>query len=211
MLKYFYDCCPESLAQLQSTPSLEDNKPDSPGNDYKNLFSSLAIAGAGPQYLEKMGQHPVIFLTFKNIKEPDWETCLDKMKSLIRKEYSKHYYLLNSKELLPHEKDYFQRIIDLKGTLGDYEDSLEYLLVFLSRYYGKKVVILIDEYDAPVHAGFNNQYYKEIINFTRNFLCGGLKDTGQYLEKGVITGIMRIAQESIFSGLKRVYAAVRSI
>ncbi|MCI0471601.1 MAG: AAA family ATPase, partial [Candidatus Aminicenantes bacterium] len=60
---------------------------------------------------------------------------------------------------------------------------------------------MIDEYDAPVHAGFNNHYYKEIIGFTRNFLCGGLKDTGQYLEKAVITGIMRVAQESIFSGL----------
>jgi len=148
-----------------------------------------------------MGRHPVIFLTFKNIKEPDWETCRDKIKSLIQGEYAKHYYLLNSKELMPHEKDYFQRIIDLKGTLGDYENSLEKLLIFLSRYYGEKAVILIDEYDAPVHAGFTHQYYKDIIVFMRNFLCGGLKDTGQYLEKGVITGIMRIAQESIFSGL----------
>ena len=200
MLKYFYDCCPESLARFPGTP-IPDNKPVSPGNNYKSLFTSLAIADAGPQYLEKMGKHPVIFLTFKNIKEPDWETCLDKMKSLIQKEYTKHYYLLDSKELLPQEKDYFQRIIDLKGTLGDYENSLEYLLIFLSRYYSEKAVILIDEYDAPVHAGFTNQYYKEIISFTRNFLCGGLKDTGEYLEKGVITGVMRIAQESIFSGL----------
>ncbi|HLP45216.1 MAG TPA: AAA family ATPase, partial [Candidatus Kapabacteria bacterium] len=201
MLKYFYDCCPESLSRLRGTPSLEDNKPVSPGNNYKSLFSSLAIAGAGPQYLEKMGHHPVIFLTFKNIKEPDWETCLDKMKSLIQKEYLKHDYLLIGTSLKPAEQDYFKKIMNLKGTLGDYEDSLEYLLIFLNRYYGEKVVILIDEYDAPVHAGFSHQYYKEIIGFTRNFLCGGLKDTGQYLEKGVITGVMRIAQESIFSGL----------
>jgi hypothetical protein len=200
MLKYFYDCCPEDLPRVPAAPA-SDSKPVTPGNTYKSLFSSLAIANAGPQYLEKMGQHPVIFLTFKNIKEPDWETCRDKIKSLIQGEYAKHYYLLNSKELMPHEKDYFQRIIDLKGTLGDYENSLEKLLIFLSRYYGEKAVILIDEYDAPVHAGFTHQYYKEIIGFIRNFLCGGLKDTGQYLEKGVITGIMRIAQESIFSGL----------
>jgi hypothetical protein len=200
MLKYFYDCCPENLPLVPDT-TVPGSKPVIPGNTYKSLFSSLAIANAGPQYLEKMGKHPVIFLTFKNIKEPDWETCLDKIKSLIQQEYAKHYYLLNSKDLMPHESDYFQQIIDLKGTLGDYENSLEKLLIFLSRYYGRKAVILIDEYDAPVHAGFTNQYYKEIIGFIRNFLCAGLKDTGQYLEKGVITGIMRIAQESIFSGL----------
>ncbi|MCX6581828.1 MAG: AAA family ATPase [Candidatus Aminicenantes bacterium] len=200
MLKYFYDCCPENLPLVPDTPAA-GSKPVTPGNTYKSLFSSLAIAEAGPLYLGKMGKHPVIFLTFKNIKEPDWETCLGKIQSLIQGEYARHYYLLESKELMPHERDYFQRIIDLKGSLGDYENSLEKLLIFLSRYYGKKAVILIDEYDAPVHAGFTNQYYKEIIGFTRNFLCGGLKDTGEYLEKAVITGIMRIAQESIFSGL----------
>jgi hypothetical protein len=89
----------------------------------------------------------------------------------------------------------------LTGHFGDYENSLGNLLVFLNRYYGQRVVILIDEYDAPVHAGFKEGYYDEIINFIRNFLCGGLKDTDQYLEKGVVTGIMRIAKESIFSGL----------
>ncbi len=200
MLKYFYDCCPGNLPLVPDTPAAA-SKPVTPGNTYKSLFSSLAIAEAGPLYLEKMGKHPVIFLTFKNIKEPDWETCLGKIKSLIQQEYAKHYYLLNSKELMQHELNYFQRIIDIKGSLGDYENSLEKLLIFLTRYYGRKAVILIDEYDAPVHAGFTGQYYKEIIGFTRNFLCAGLKDTGEYLEKAVITGIMRIAQESIFSGL----------
>jgi hypothetical protein len=92
-------------------------------------------------------------------------------------------------------------LMGLKGEREDYESSLENLLIFLNRYYGKRVVILIDEYDAPAHGGFNYGYYDEVINFTRNFLCGGLKDTDQYLEKSVITGIMRIAKESIFSGL----------
>ena len=202
MLKYFYDCCPEDLPRFPSISTSDtDSKPVTPGNNYKDLFASLAIANAGPQYLEKMGKHPVIFLTFKNIKEPDWETCLDKIKSLINKEYLKHDYLLSGNWLKHTEQDFFKKIIGLKGTLGDYENSLEYLLFFLSRYYGEKAVILIDEYDAPIHAGFNNDYYKEIIGFMRNFLCAGLKDTGEYLEKGVITGIMSIAQESIFSGL----------
>ena len=198
MLKYFYDCCPETLAsRTQTLPA----GTDTPGNSYKKLFDSLAISRAGQEYLEHMGKYPVIFLSFRDIKELDRETCMDKIEGLIHDEYSRHYYLLKSKELIPPEKDYFKRIIERNGSKGDYEKSLEKLLIFLNRHYGERAVILIDEYDAPVHAGFDHDYYDEIINFMRNFLCGGLKDTDQYLEKSVITGIMRIARESIFSGL----------
>ena len=189
MLKYFYDCCPDTT--LSNRPSATNNK---------SLFDSLAIQDAGAKYLEKMGQYPVIFLTFKNIKESDWETCYYKIKQLIQKEYFRHYYLLDSKKLQPYELDYFKRIIGLEGNKGDFENSLENLLILLNHYYGKQVVILIDEYDQPIHAGFNHGYYDEIIDFMFNFLCAGLKDTGQYLEKGIITGILRIAKESIFSG-----------
>jgi hypothetical protein len=182
MLKYFYDC----------QPGEEENK---------ELFNSLAIQKAGQTYLDKIGKHPVIFLSFKSIKVLDWESCINKIKQLIQKEYLGHDYLLNSPELKSAEKDYYKRLIDLKGNKEDYENSLENLLIFLSRHYGERAVILIDEYDAPIHAGFNHGYYEEIINFMRNFLCGGLKDTDPYLEKGVLTGIMRIAKESIFSGL----------
>jgi hypothetical protein len=200
MLKYFYDCCPGSPGPIHGIPT-PAKVTESHANTYKNLFASLAIHSAGQPYLDKMGKFPVIFLSFRSIKELQWEACLDKIKKLIQDEYARHYYLLKSKELLPYERDYFQRIIDLKGNKGDYENSLEKLLVFLNRYYGQRAVILIDEYDAPVHAGFTYGYYDEIINFIRNFLCGGLKDTDQYLEKSILTGIMRIAKESIFSGL----------
>lgn len=182
MLKYFYDCRAE-------------------GDENKKLFEPLAIQTAGQTYFEKMGGHPVIFLSFRSIKEMDWESCLSKTKQLVQKEYLSHDYLLNSPELKTTEKDYLKKIIELKGNKGDYENSLENLLIFLSRYYRKKVVILIDEYDAPIHAGFTHGYYEKIISFMRNFLCGGLKDTDQYLEKSVLTGIMRVAKESIFSGL----------
>ncbi len=200
MLKYFYDCCPARQAQGAPEPP-PGNERETVGNTYNQLFASLGIMEAGSNYLEKMGNHPVIFLSFKDIKELDWETSYGKIKKLIRKEYSRHYYLLNFPQLLPFEREYFQTIMDLKGDRGDYEISLESLLVFLSRYYGKRAVILIDEYDAPVHAGFNYGYYEQVINFMRNFLSGGLKDADRYLEKGVLTGIMRIAKESIFSGL----------
>jgi hypothetical protein len=131
----------------------------------------------------------------------EWETCMDKIEGLIQDEYLKHDYLLDSPKMKSPEKDYFKRIIERKASKGDYEKSLEKLSIFLNRYYGERVVILIDEYDAPVHEGFNRDYYEEIINFIRNFLCAGLKDTDRYLEKSIITGIMRIARESIFSGL----------
>jgi hypothetical protein len=181
MLKYFYDCAG--------------------GEENKKLFHSLAIQKAGRAYLDKAGKYPVIFLSFKNIKELEWESCFSKTKQLIQDEYLKHKYLLDGPALDEVEKDYFNRVLHLEGNRGDYENSLGKLLIFMSRYYGKRVVILIDEYDAPVHAGFAHGYYEEIINFTRNFLSGGLKDTDQYLEKSVLTGIMRIAKESIFSGL----------
>jgi hypothetical protein len=193
MLKYFYDCCPGTGAPA------EDRK--TAANSYKSLFASLAISKAGQPYLDKMGKYPVIFLSFKTVKELDWESCLDKIKQLIQREYLRHDFLLDSPKLKSPEKDYFKKIVELKGNTTHYENSLENLLIFLNRYYGERAVILIDEYDAPIHEGFNRDYYEEVVNFIRNFLCGGLKDTDPYLEKSVLTGIMRIARESIFSGL----------
>ena len=200
MLKYFYDCCPDTWSSDLEPPSQEKGLQPR-GNTYKELFNSLAICGAGREYLDKMGKYPVIFLTFRLIKEKSWKSCWSKIKELIQEEYVKHDYLLDSPGMKSTEKKYYQKIIDLKGNEGNYENSLGKLLMFLSRFYNERAVILIDEYDAPIHAGFNYDYYDDIINFMRNFLSGGLKDTDQYLEKGILTGIMRIARESIFSGL----------
>ncbi|MCP4213823.1 MAG: AAA family ATPase [bacterium] len=196
MLQYFFNNRPDTLHPTLLPPA---KKNDTAHNTH--LFEPLAIGKAGKKYTDKMGKHPVIFMSFRDIKELKWEYCISKIKKLIQAEYAKHYYLLECKELLPHEKDYFKRIIDLKAGRDDYECSLQKLLIFLHRYFGERVVILVDEYDSPVHAGFTYGYYDEIINFMRNFLGGGLKDTDQYLEKSVLTGIMRIAKESIFSGL----------
>ncbi len=199
MLRYFYDCCPEKWGPEAKLPTPVKNNP--PQNTYKELFNGLAIGQTGQKYMAKLGKYPVIYLSLKDIKDDTWESCFESLKMLVQEEYSRHYYLLQSQKLMPHEKEYYQKILDLTGTLSDYTHSLEKLLIFLSRYYDERVVILIDEYDAPVHTGFANGYYKEIINFIRIFLGGGLKDKDQYLEKGVLTGIMRIAKESIFSDL----------
>ncbi|MCP4214401.1 MAG: AAA family ATPase, partial [bacterium] len=196
MLKYFYDSVPDTLS-----PGSQENTTDATTGPDINMFHSLAIMDAGDEYIDKMGKYPVIFLSFRAIKELDWESCLGKIQQLIQDEYLKHDYLLEGATLKAPEQDYFKKIIRLEGTKGDYEISLGKLLVFLSRHYRKRVVILIDEYDAPVHAGFSHDYFDKVISFIRNFLCGALKDTDQYLEKSVLTGIMRIAKESIFSGL----------
>ncbi len=200
MLGYFYNCCPitwapESDAPAQATETTPLDKSNA------HLFTSLAISQAGPEYLDKMGQFPVIFLSLRDVKDDTWRSCFNKLKELIQDEYLKHDYLLDSPLIKPAEKEYYKKIISLKGTQANYESSLKRLLVFLTRYYGKRAVILIDEYDAPAIAGFNYGYYDKVILFIRNFLGGGLKDMDQYLEKGIVTGIMRITRESIFSGL----------
>ncbi len=197
MLRYFYDCCPAIGTTQPATPTTESPVQ----NTYKELFTGLAIMETDQEYLDKMGQYPVIFLSFKNIKDNNWKLCYESIKSLIQREYARHDYLAESPKLMPHEREFYRQIATKKGNQSDFANSLENLLISLNRFYGKRVVILIDEYDAPIHAGFNYGYYDEIINFTRIFLGGGLKDTGPYLEKGVITGIMRIAKESIFSDL----------
>ena len=211
MLGYFYNCCPvswapdfDSEAPVPAVSSITPGSQTFPAQtsqiSNKHLFDALAIGNAGQEYLDKMNKFPVIFLSFKDTKEKTWEICLKKIKQLIQDQYLAHDYLLNSPSIKPAEKTYFNKIIDLTGDIADYEHSLEKLLVFITRFYNNRAVILIDEYDAPVHTGYHYGYYEEIVNFIRNFLGGGLKDTGQYLEKGVVTGIMRIAKESIFSG-----------
>ena len=200
MLGYFFDCCPITWAPESDTPTLTtETTPLDKSNAH--LFTSLAISQAGPEYLDKMGQFPVIFLSLRDVKDDTWRSCFNKLKELIQDEYLKHDYLLDSPLIKPAEKEYYKKIISLKGTQANYESSLKRLLVFLTRYYGKRAVILIDEYDAPAIAGFNYGYYDKVILFIRNFLGGGLKDMDQYLEKGIVTGIMRITRESIFSGL----------
>ncbi|MCI0470496.1 MAG: AAA family ATPase, partial [Candidatus Aminicenantes bacterium] len=180
MLQYYYDCCPARVSP-DSQGLFPSKKEDLPKNTYKQLFAHLAITRAGEEYLEKMGKHPVIFVSFKNVKDSTWAVCREKITQLISDEYTRHYYLLSSGRLLPHEEDYYKRILARKGSAGDYQNSLGQLMKFLNRFYEARVVVLIDEYDAAIHAGYTYNYYDEAIDFMRGFLCGGLKDTDEYL------------------------------
>ncbi len=163
------------------------------------LFKGLAIEKSSC-FEEYCGKFPVIFLTLKDIKESSWDMCYEKFISIIRRLYKEHKKILFKGNPDETDKNLIIKILEGKAGKADYEESLKYLSEMLYECTGKPVVILIDEYDTPLHAGYSKGYYEEIIGFMRNFLSGGLKDN-RYLFKGVLTGILRVAKESIFSGL----------
>ncbi len=165
----------------------------------KYLFEDLKI-NKEKDIMEMQGKYPVISFSFKDIKELKWESCIYKIKTLLSQEYQKNIFLLESGVLNELEKEMFKKTSLRRASQEDYENSLGKLIEYLYRYYNKKVILLIDEYDMPIQAGYMNKYYDEIVGFMRNFLSGGLKDNNS-LEKGVLTGILRVSKESIFSGL----------
>jgi hypothetical protein len=150
--------------------------------------------------VQLQGKFPIIFVTFKDIKESTWDVSRSKLVGIISQEYARHSYLLDSDLLSDHEKDIFKNICTKTATTAEYHNSLLNLSQFLERYHQAKTIVLIDEYDSPIHAGYLNNYYSEIIEFTRGLLCAVLKDNSS-LERGVVTGILRTAKEGIFSGL----------
>ncbi|MDM8516789.1 AAA family ATPase [Desulfobacterales bacterium HSG16] len=169
------------------------------GKDNKKLFQGLSIEKQNC-FDTHQGKYPVIFMTLKDLKHTNWKECFQNLKTIVYDEYARHRYLLDGDMLFPEEKTRFQKILNGRSGMADCANSLKYLSKFLHRYHNSPVIILIDEYDTPIHAGYNNGYYEKIVGFIRNFLSGGLKDNS-HLFKGVLTGILRVAKESIFSGL----------
>lgn len=176
MLKYFYD--------------IKENN--------RELFNGLNIEKE--ETMKKQGKYPVIFITFKDVKALNKDTAMYLIKEIIAEEYNKHTYLLNSEVLTEKDKEYYKQILDTKNNEDVYMYSLKNLSEYLTRYYEEKTVILIDEYDMPLHSSYAYGYYEEMVMFIRNLLSGALKDNVN-IEKAVLTGILRVAKESIFSGL----------
>ena len=177
-LKYFFD-----------VKNAEENR---------KLFKDLYIEKS--EYFKEQGQYPVIFITMKDLKKNTWEQMYFAAKSLISNLYNEFEYIrekLNEKDLIEFEKIWF------KKEDGDYDNSLRLLSEYLYNYYQKKVVLLIDEYDNPLIVANQNGYYKEAINFYRNLYSSALK-TNSNLKMGVLTGIVQVAKEGIFSGLNNV-------
>lgn len=168
-------------------------------NSNRYLFDGLAVTEHA-ECMKYQGQHPVIFLTCKDVKSDTWEECYDKITAHIGTEFNRHKYLYTSNVLDEFEKKSFYSILDGTASQGAYENSLKDLSSYLHKHHGAKPLILIDEYDSPIHAGFINGYYAKVVSFMRGLMCGGLKGNTN-LAYGVVTGIMRVAKESIFSGM----------
>lgn len=170
--------------------------------DTSYLFKNLNI-WKKENCRDLQGKFPVIFLTLKDIKQESWEEMLASLQQLLVEEFLRHRYLLEGNILSDEEKADYLKITRKEDEKSLIERSLLLLSNWLHRYHKKRVILLIDEYDTPAHAAYVGGFYNSLITFLRNWLSGGLKDN-LYLERGVLTGILRIAKESIFSGLNNI-------
>ena len=168
--------------------------------DTSKYFKDKDIWKCGEVYRAHQGKYPVIFLTFKDVKFDSWQATVEKIKSLLQEEYGRHQELLNSDKISDYEKEYFNKILSATENEVELSSSLEKLSKMLATHYDKAPIIIIDEYDTPIQEGYSKDFYDEIIGFMRNFFSGAFKDN-KNLSYGFLTGILRIAQESIFSGL----------
>lgn len=168
--------------------------------DTSKYFADKDIWKCGEEYRSHQGKYPVVFLTFKDVKFDSWEATMDKIRSLLQEEYGRHTELLDSDRIAKYEKEYFMKILEGSGNEVDLTSALEKLSKMLKLHYGMAPIIIIDEYDTPIQEGYSKEFYDEIIGFMRTFFSGAFKDN-RNLSYGFLTGILRIAQESIFSGL----------
>ena len=166
------------------------------GEENRKLFEDLKISDS--EYMTEQGKYPVIFISFKNLEEEDWNNCLRKIKNLIGDLYNEFEFL--RKKLNKRDLKFFDSIWMEEEDVV-WESALKNLTRYLYNYYGeRKVIVLIDEYDTPIIQSYQEGYYKKAILFFKNFYGDALKDNS-YLQYGVMTGILRIAKEGIFSGL----------
>ncbi|MBZ9626274.1 ATP-binding protein [Clostridium sp. FP2] len=168
-------------------------------SDTKELFKSLKIENE-KEIMKLQGEYPVIFVTFKNQKHLSYEDFKDGIQMLLSNLYKEHDYLLYSDKLSEFDKADFKEIISRKAQLGVFSEGISNLMIYMNKHYGRKVMLFIDEYDVPIQEAYMRGYYDEMISLIRNILTCALKDN-IYLEKAMITGILRVAKESIFSGL----------
>ncbi len=185
MLKYFFEI-----------PKCRQR--DFEDEDVGYLFENLDILRSGDQYREYIGKYPVVYLTFKNAKQNNWEATFENIKRIIGKEYERHSYLLESDILTKAQKDRYRRVMDLEGSLVEYTDVIIDLTEYLKMYFKEDCIVIIDEYDTPIQAGYIEGYFKEVIEFEKSMLVKGFKGNDA-LKQGILTGIMKVAQESIFS------------
>lgn len=164
------------------------------------LFHGLAIERAGEHYMAEQGTRPVIFFTLKDIKMRDWASCIGKLRYTLAMLFEQFHDLEQSDRLSQGQRKRFSDFLHDRVEAEIWENSLQVLCQCLERHFGQKVLLLIDEYDAPIQCAWEHGYYAEAISFFRNFFGAALK-TNSALDFAVITGVLRISKESIFSAL----------
>ncbi len=167
--------------------------------DNSHYFDGMNIMAAGEKYISEMGKYPVIKISLKSAKQPDYKMAYECLKSMIIKEFERHSYVLKG-DLSAKNKERYQDIIDEKAEESRYAISLQFLSQCLKEYHNKNVIILIDEYDVPLENAYFNGFYDKMISFIRSLFESVLK-TNDALEFAVVTGCLRISRESIFTGL----------
>lgn len=165
----------------------------------RELFDKLNIR-KDKQMIKLQGEYPVIFITLKDTKFTDFKDFISSVRGLMSELYKEYIYLLDSKNLVDADKKDFNNILYSKGDIPLLTNSIKNLSRYLFKHHNKKVILLIDEYDVPIQEGYMNGYYDEVILFMRNLLGSVLKGN-LCMEKALLTGILRVAKESIFSGL----------
>ena len=178
MLKYYFDCRQK---------------------DNIELFKGLKILKEEEKYTSKLGAYPVIYITLKDVQDRSFENMLLNLKSTMINVYQEHRYLLESSKIYPEEKEKITDILFGRENEIILKNSIKSLSNYLYLYYGSPVILLLDEYDVPLQNAYVEGYYDEAINFFKTFFGTTFKDN-PYLEKTVITGVSRVAKESIFSG-----------
>ena len=178
MLRYYFDC------------SQKDNK---------ELFEGLKIMEQGEEYTSKLGYYPCIYLTLKDAGLLSYEMMIMQLKTIMMELYYENRYLLEDADMAPGEKNLFNKILSAEANEVELINCVKILSKILSNYYNKPVILFLDEYDVPLQAAYVYGYYDKAVNFFKMFYGITFKDN-QYLQKTVLTGVSRVAKESIFSG-----------
>ena len=170
--------------------------------DLSDLFKDLAV-WRDPSARAHFQRYPVLYLTFKDIRAETWESTLRAIRILMQDLCREHRDLLNMDDLAPDEAEDLEQLLTGKASEEQCWASLKRLSSLLFRRDGEKVILLIDEYDTPIHAGFQHGFYDDVVRFFRNLFSATLKDSPA-LFRGVLTGILRVSRESLFSGMNNV-------
>ncbi len=199
-----------NLSMIQSFFEDERDRDGEPINN-KSLFTGLQIIKQGQRYLRHQQQYPVIHLSLKSARQPDFHLAYAMLKQQIIEEYSRHQYILNDLVLTNAEKKRYTAILNGANEPSLYLDALAFLSKCLAIYHQQKALVLIDEYDVPLENAWFEGFYEEMSTFVRSLFESVLK-TNPHLKFAVITGCLRISREIIFTGLNnlRIYSVMET-